>query len=246
MKTSKLNSNLFKQQDAKHLKLMQEIELNPKLSLAKDLDDYYIKYGDYPLVAVIPALSTDNEKANTYFSCPTKMIGEIMPQHERLSPVFMMDSSKEFNKFGKDMFELSREQIPNLYSENWKLDKYKYSFLFDSEERCLWHYVSKVNEPSKYIKSPFFDDMVEHILKNPIVCFFHGCDDGHVGLRFPTQEKMFEFLDKLECFDNIFNIENKNISYMNNDDMKDLIKIKKENPGTLVSEFFNNRLEYHN
>lgn len=45
---------------------------------------------------------------------------------------------------------------------------------------------------------------MHHFRTHPIVVFFFGCDDGHVGMRFATRQNALEFLNAMEVFEDIF------------------------------------------
>lgn len=82
--------------------------------------------------------------------------------------------------------------------------------------------------------------MKKHILENPYVLIFKGCDDGHVGLRFSSKDEVYSYLKSLEVFENVFENESKK------NDHQTLIKLKKENPEHSLSDLFKGILQYHN
>lgn len=46
-----------------------------------------------------------------------------------------------------------------------------------------------------------------HIMDNPVVVVFHGCDDGHVGMRFSSKDAAVAFVDVLDTFDDVFDFD---------------------------------------
>ncbi len=89
----------------------------------------------------------------------------------------------------------------NPYDEN---DKKRF-FLFDSEDSKLFSYEKKPHSQEHHIvKKPNFDEKIKYYNDNPIVLFFLGCDDGHVGKRFKTKNDAMEFLQLLDVFEDVF------------------------------------------
>ena len=43
-----------------------------------------------------------------------------------------------------------------------------------------------------------------HFRTRPVVVFFLGCDDGHVGMRFATRDDAMSFLRSLDVFEDVF------------------------------------------
>ena len=69
-------------------------------------------------------------------------------------------------------------------------------FVFDSEH----HYLQGAGtKPQQAYQA--------HIESNPVVVFFYGCDDGHVGMRFASQAQAREFIGMLEDFDDVFDFD---------------------------------------
>lgn len=69
-------------------------------------------------------------------------------------------------------------------------------FVFDSEH----HYLQGAGtKPQQAYRA--------HIESNPVVVFFYGCDDGHVGMRFASQAHAREFIGMLEDFDDVFDFD---------------------------------------
>lgn len=95
-------------------------------------------------MAVIPALSAENEKSQSYYSCPLDEKLEI--EDRRLAPAFLFDNSQLFKDVGEQLFELS-EGKPNF----WNKDNNDI-FLFDSEESNL--YIQNYFKTTKYEKMP--------------------------------------------------------------------------------------------
>lgn len=46
-----------------------------------------------------------------------------------------------------------------------------------------------------------------HIESNPVVVFFYGCDDGHVGMRFASETQARDFIGMLDSFDDVFDFD---------------------------------------
>ena len=46
---------------------------------------------------------------------------------------------------------------------------------------------------------------VEDLTEKPYLIYLKGCDDGHLGLRFKTEEEMNEWLSLLETVGDVFN-----------------------------------------
>ena len=69
-------------------------------------------------------------------------------------------------------------------------------FIFDSEHTYLSGAASKPK-----------DAYHAHIEANPVVLFFYGNDDGHVGLRFASKQAAAEFIDVLDSFDDVFDFD---------------------------------------
>lgn len=76
-------------------------------------------------------------------------------------------------------------------------------------------------------------------MNNPYALIFQGSDDGHVGLRFPSREKAFDFITSLEVFDDLFKLSDYTFN-------RTVLKLKKESPKTSLSNLFKMNLEYHN
>lgn len=53
-------------------------------------------------------------------------------------------------------------------------------------------------------KKPDFEKIKQHMVDNPVVLFFKGCDDGHVGKRFKTKEDAMEYLQLIDVFEDVF------------------------------------------
>lgn len=79
------------------------------------------------------------------------------------------------------------------------------TFIFDDEDQILSR--TKTTDIEQYNK------MLDNINKNPHVLFFHGCDDGHVGLRFKTFKLAMKYLNSLHYFEEVF--KNPNLLYHN-------------------------------
>lgn len=63
----------------------------------------------------------------------------------------------------------------------------------------------------------FSEDRRQAILKNrtenTYILFFHGCDDGHMALRFKNERDAFDYLAIVESFEDI--TENEELIYLN-------------------------------
>lgn len=69
-------------------------------------------------------------------------------------------------------------------------------FIFDSEHTYLSGAATKPKEAYR-----------AHIEANPVVLFFYGGDDGHVGMRFASEQAAAEFVDLLDSFDDVFDFD---------------------------------------
>jgi len=191
---------------------------NVLLEKAPYLPDYFRTHGSGELVAVIPALDSDNPRAQTYYSVP-----HISDACTRLAPAFLFDNSTTIAS--PQLFDLDESKKPHYFKENL--------FLFHSEASCLYNY------QKGYFANTLFSDMKQHIIDNPYAVLFKGCDDGHVGKRFGSREKAEDFLLNLQFFDAIFDDADPSMT-------KTLLNIKKENPDSNLSELLKERLEFHN
>lgn len=78
-------------------------------------------------------------------------------------------------------------------------------FIFDSEFGKLYRYEKKPHSKDHhFVKQPTYDEMVAHLNANPVVVFFHGCDDGHVGLRFKSEKDAMEYIQAMDVFEDVF------------------------------------------
>ncbi len=69
-------------------------------------------------------------------------------------------------------------------------------FVFDSEH----HYLRGAGtKPQQAYQA--------HIESHPVVVFFYGCDDGHVGMRFPTEQQARDFIGMLDHFEDVFDFD---------------------------------------
>lgn len=69
-------------------------------------------------------------------------------------------------------------------------------FVFDSEHTYLCGADGKAKDAYR-----------AHIQENPCVLFFHGGDDGHVGMRFPDKASVVEFIELLDSFEDVFDFD---------------------------------------
>lgn len=166
---------------------------NSLLDNAKLLPDYFKYWIDgSKLVAVLPALDSDNPKAQSYYSIDA-IEKEEKSKQKRLSPVFMyINDEKNF----KDLSQKSTVSPAIRF------------FTFDSEDSKLYSYEKEKYSPNyhnyHFVKKDGFDKVKNHIINHPVVLFFQGCDDGHVGKRFKTELEAMEYLQLLDTFEDIF------------------------------------------
>lgn len=139
------------------------------------------------LIAVIPALNLNDAKSRSYFSVGSLKNPEGGPEIIRVSPVYMF-INEGFTDFSEPQ---------EMFSGR--------NFIFDTEFNKLFSY-QKNNYTQKYhyVKEPTFDQMKAHLESNPVVLFFHGCDDGHVGRRFKTEKDAIEYIQCMNVFEDIF------------------------------------------
>ena len=152
------------------------------LELIEKLPEYYRTFiSDSKLVTVLKALTLGDEHAMSYYS-----VGSTACNDERYSPVFMFTN-------------------PALAAEDL-MDTKQRIFLFDTEWSKLYSYVrSKYDQKKlKRVKSENYDAVRAHIDAHPVALFFKGCDDGHVGMRFKTEQEAMEFLSLLDVFEDVF------------------------------------------
>ncbi len=169
--------------------ILKDLRTNKMLERHIELADYFKYWIDGArLVAVIPALDLDDEKCQSYYSVGSLKNPEGTPENIRISPVYM---------YVNDCF--------TDYSEPQEAKAGRRNFVFDTEDSKLYSY-EKVKHSQEYhfVKKPTFEAMKAHIEAHPVVLFFYGCDDGHVGKRFKTQEDAFEYLECMNVFEDIF------------------------------------------
>lgn len=85
-------------------------------------------------------------------------------------------------------------------------------YLSDQEHFNMYMYVQKEKNHIGY-QAPNFYQTLQNVLSRPVVLFFHGCDDGHVVLRFESREKAMDYLSNLTVFEDVF--ENSDIMFEN-------------------------------
>lgn len=107
-------------------------------------------------------------------------------------------------------------------------------FVFCTEEQHMYVYDNQHNRS----QSPIIEDIWQYINDNPYVVFFHGCDDGHTGLRFKTKELMIEFIESLSYYEDV-------VKFDTAPQTKDLKYIKQET-GESISLLLEQTLQYHN
>lgn len=68
-----------------------------------------------------------------------------------------------------------------------------------------WSKLYKRNPKTKnYSNQDTYEQTIQYLNSHPTCLFFKGCDDGHILMRFPSEEKAMEFLSMLEVFEDIF------------------------------------------
>ena len=194
MKMNKINKMYEKKIEEKLLKINEQILndslTNPLLKRAREVPDYY-KYwiNDSKLVAVIPALDLEDPRSQSYYSVGSLENGDEA-QKIRISPVHMY--------INDSFIDISEGQNNNLNR----------TFLFDTESSKLYSYEKKKHSKEyHYVKREGFDTLKQYIVDHPVVLFFKGCDDGHVGKRFKTKEEAFEYLQLIDVFEDVFDEE---------------------------------------
>lgn len=181
----KMLAHMNKKLELANEQILNDSLTNPLLERAGEIPGYYKTWIDgSKLIAVLPALSLDDERAQSYYS-----VGSIKnegAENIRISPVFIY-LNEEFKELNDNKFEGSK------------------FFLFDTEFDKLYSYEKKKHtQEYHFVKKDSFEVMKNHIVENPVVLFFKGCDDGHVGKRFKTQEEAFEYLQMIDVFEDIF------------------------------------------
>lgn len=163
---------------------------NPLLERAGEVPDYYKTWIDgSKLVAVLPALNKDHPDSRSYYSVGV-IKDSIEDDNIRVSPVHMLINEK-FYDVVEDQYD--------------PLNKF---FLFDTESSKLYAYEKMPHSQKNHlVKKADFAKNMQYIIDHPVVLFFKGCDDGHVGKRFKTQEEAFEYLQMIEVFEDIFDEE---------------------------------------
>ena len=162
--------------------IMEDSKINKMLDRHVELPAFFKEWiTGSRLVAVIPALNLDDEKSQPYYSVASLKNPEGEPEIIRVSPVYMF-----INEGFKD------------FSDPQKMFAGR-NFIFDTEFDKLFSY-----QKNHYVKVPTFDEMKAHLELNPVVLFFHGCDDGHVGKRFKTEADAIEYIQCMNVFEDIF------------------------------------------
>lgn len=191
-KDKRLQTAYQKRIEQKMLQIEEQIQndalTNPLLKKAGEIPTFYKDWLEgAKLVAVLPALEAEHPKAMSYYSVPS-LVNEPEQQRIRLSPVFMY--------INKDFIDITENKNTSLEER---------FFTFDSEFDKLYSY-EKIPHQQKYhfVKKESFEKMRQHLNDNPVVLFFYGCDDGHVGKRFKNESEAFEYLQMIEVFEDIF------------------------------------------
>lgn len=154
----------------------EKMKTNHLLQFYPKLDDYFKSWIDgSELVAVIPTLDENHPKHRAYYaSC------------HQLSAVFLYENPSSFSGL---------EQPINS-------PRY---FLFDSEYDQLFSYEKKeYSQQFHHVPQKGFETNIQKLNQKPFILFFYGCDDGHVGKRFPTKQDALEYLQCIQYFEEIF------------------------------------------
>ncbi len=169
--------------------ILKDLQSNKMLERHVEIPDYFKDWIDGGrLVAVIPALDLDDEKCQSYYSVGSLKNPEGAAQNIRVSPVYMYVNT------GFTDYSLPQEANSGVRN-----------FTFDTEDGKLYSYEKmKHTQEYHYVKKPTFEEMKAHLEAHPVVLFFYGCDDGHVGKRFKTKEDAFEYLECMNVFEDIF------------------------------------------
>jgi hypothetical protein len=99
-----------------------------------------------------------------------------------------------YHYYSVEPIDATRPRLSPVFlidSTNKRLDSPNWAdqpFVFDSEDS------SKL-------------EIAKRIQENPIVLFFKGCDDGHVGRRFPSVQDAMDYVDCMLYFEDIFEDE---------------------------------------
>ena len=192
MHNKKLSQRLYQKQEESrlndlHEKMLNESLTNPLLKKYEELPEYFRTWRrEAELVAVLPALKYDDPKSQPYFSVPSiKNLDDY--KQIRLSAVFM---------YVNDGFN---DGVSEPYNHDIKF------FAFNTEESKLYSYEKKPHSQQyHYVKKDTYEEMKAHIVSHPVVLYFQGCDDGHVGKRFKTKEEAMEYIQLIDVFEDIF------------------------------------------
>lgn len=99
-----------------------------------------------------------------------------------------------------------------VYSYNECDSEGRRFYVTDKEYSTLYTHVAVGQQRVTYRRAGF-EDTLKDILCHPVLLFFHGCDDGHVILRFTSREEAIHYLYGLTVFEDVF--KNPNIMYEN-------------------------------
>ena len=132
------------------------------------------------LLGTIPALHPSNPKSQSYYSVTTN-------DGMQVGVAFLYVNNNILPSDIHDNIPLHQLIIPQM-------------FIFDTEFNKLVKY----NCDGTYRKLPTYEDTARKVNENPVVLFFHGNDDGHVGFRFGTIEQATTFLNTLVVFEDVF------------------------------------------
>lgn len=171
--------------------LLNDSLTNPLLKRIGELPDYFKDWiNGSKLVAVIPALEKEHVDSNSYYSVGAIINGNKQ-NNIRISPVHMY-----INDNLNDLTEIKA------------MNEGRRFFMFDSEESKLYSREKILHSKKyQYVKKENFDDIQRHIIENPVVLFFQGCDDGHVGKRFKNELEAITYLQIIDAFEDIFDNE---------------------------------------
>lgn len=197
MKHNKYQKMMDDRLKVANAQILKDALTNPLLENAQKLPDEYKTWIDgSKLVAVLPALNDDSPNAQGYYSVKA-LSKDNITMSERISPVFLYINSPGFEDLSLNPSQTNQRRF----------------FTFDSEDNKLYTYEKKPHSQTyHFVKRSNFETLKQYIIDNPVVLYFHGCDDGHVGKRFKTEIEAMEYLQMIDVFEDIFsdNLEHHN------------------------------------
>jgi hypothetical protein len=147
-----------------------------------------------------------------------KIIPALPRSHDDSQPYWSCPSNNDDNTRFAPVFMSGPHQQQNS----------RYPFLFTSEEYLLR-------------KEEISNDVRQYIDDHPWICYFQGCDDGSVGMRFKTQESLLEFVECLEVFEELFQVA----VNCSDEEIKNIVYLKRTLQES-VAVMFENTIQYHN